>query len=485
MLTRRFGNTSPVKGLIRVVGPDSASMYGPTLHKPVAKRCYSKLSASDKVICVGGASAQSSMLEAIQANRVDPSMCVSIGRRSWVRDSHSDWDDRPWGQCKGYLPPVMREIADEKYPNYPENALLTFGMMKTINAELERRMIEFGVVRFGEELDYFKQRPDGSLVGIHDGTEHVFTDSENFRLINASIEHISPSEIESKHSGLLYKMSKANSTSNVALVGSGANLTWTCRDTPERNIVHLIPPNDRIRTDLFDIVHCSMMLADCSFDKSEQGYVTIEGPDLRSNRPMVVRVAEEMVFSAMGYKFNHDLVSQIDTKKVVNVQMGPKSSDLRLSYQFFGGVASYKAHDLRGTRMPPGNLKLNYLKIQHAMGDFNPSARNAVLLFDAWKEVIVDSAIAHNIIIDDRFFDLLEPVVKHAYTSNIPSEQQVFTTVNICYRKACIEGHAAMRDGQKMSSEDFMKFIREPTNEVLEKIDTPREDNKRNDTPSM
>lgn len=477
MLSRGIsGRGSPVKNIIRAISPENASMYGPNLSKPVPRRYYSAVSGADKIICVGGASAQASMLEAIQRNDIRAAGCVSVGRRSWVRESHPDWDDTPWGQCKGYLPPVLREILDEIYPNYPDNYLLSFGMIKRITTELDRRMIEAGVERFEGEIDYFKEGQGGSLVGVHEGKEHVFSESENFRLINASIQHVSPKIIGSQHCGLLYKISRDESTNNVALVGSGANLTWTCRDTPHRKIVHLIPPNDRVREDLSDILHCSMMLKDCSFDRSEQGYTTIEGPDVKSNKPMIVRVADDMVFSAMGYKFNDRLVSQVAGKKTFNIDMSPKKSDLRPRYSFFNDAVVNEPKDLRGTKMPPGNLKLNYLKVQHALGAFNPSTRNAVLLFDAWREVVTGSAIAHNIIIDDKFFEILEPLVKHAYTSSIPSEEQVFKTVSICYRRACEEGHAAVRGEQEISIDDFMQFIRAPTNEVLEEIDIPTDD---------
>lgn len=477
MLSRGAGRISPVMNRIIALGPENAAMYGPTLARPVARRCYSStVSSTESIICLGGPSTQASLLEAINSKEVRAEACVSIGRQSWLREAHSDWDDRPWGQCKGYLPPAMREIADELFPNYPENQLLSFVMMKYIISELEIRLVAAGVERFDGEIDYFKQNHEGCLVGVQAGSEFTFSESNNFRLLNASIEHVSPKDLSSQHGGLIYKMSKAQSTENVALVGSGANLTWICRDTPERNIVHLIPPEDRVREDLADIVHCSMRLQECSIDRAESGFITIEGPDVFSQKPMVVRVAEEMVFSAMGYRFNPSLSSQVDSRKVLDVDVSPKQADVRPSYRFFNNAVVNRPADLRGTKMPPGNLKLNYLKIQHALGAFNPSARNALLLFDAWKEVVLESAIAHKITIDEKFFDMLKPLVKHAYTNSIPSEEQVFRTVKVCYERICLLGHAAEQSGKKMSAEDFMKFVRAPTDEILDEVDTPRND---------
>lgn len=420
----------------------------------------------DRNVCIGGPSMGACLLERVQTNSDSAKHLTFVGKKSWVLGIHSDWSNLPWGQSKRYLPKSLREISDSIFPDYPDNQLLTFGMMQSILYSLEDILEAKGVARIDKHIDNLLQMSDGSLVAKIGDEEHTVCKTSNFHITNAALDIISPSDILAYNSGALYAKSREDSTDPIVIIGSGANLNWACRDfSGHRKIIHLIPPGDRERVDLKDILEASLSMRQCDINAISSKYVSIEGTDIITGKDVLVRVENDKVFSAMGYRHNPDLVKGITPSKVTNIDGTPRPSSIVSTY-FFGTQegAVRKPKDYRGTVVPDGNMALNHLKIKLGSGSYVANEANAILLFDAWRECIMQSVVAHGMTIDSSFFDAIEPKVKHIYTDFVPSPEQVNVILQSVYDKS---RPVKDKDGNDVKWEEFFESISKPVEDEL------------------
>ncbi len=452
---------------LKGVSQHVASLYGPSFSQ--LKANYSNYAKNlSGVICVGGPAMQSSLLQAVQSQVIsDPKKFSIIGAKSWLCDVHPDWYIKPWGQNKRYLPGPLREIIDDLYSGYPGDALLDFGMMKNAVIELEKRLLETGITMIKEEILGFKEH-EGSIFAVLPNGKELRLGDENYKIINASNTPNLIVGLPGNHTGKLYHSSIQDSTTPVTLLGSGQNLTWTCRDFKDlRQIIHLQPPNDRRRDDLAGILRHNILLDDTSrIVRDDNGSLTIYGIDTLSGEAVIVQSEDKMVFSALGNRYNNEIVKSIDPKKVVSIDCGPNNSSIVYRKQVKSGSVSRVAEDFRGTVMPPGNLKHSFLQIMSHTGQFHPAAPNAISAFESWQDAILESAIVNSISIDQSFFEALKPVAKHIYATHVPNQETVYKVIRSQYEKSGMP--AQYPDGTKLNVDEFMALINGSLTECME-----------------
>lgn len=457
MFNRGVTGFSRATGYLKGLSPDAARLYGPTFTQQ--KVNYSKFSKDSTIVCVGGPSMQSSILHAIQSSEIqDIKKFVIIGKRSWLLDVHPDWDDKPWGQCKRYLPYPMRQIVDELFRSYPDNVLLNFGMMKHVLLELERRLEETGVWILDEEVLEFKQRPEGLFGVMKHGEEFYFGDKK-FRIVNAANIPGSYQDLPNNSTGLLYHSSMRDSTDPIALVGSGANLTWTYRDFSKiRQLIHLVPPNDRTRDELNNGLHYKIELGGDTTIQKLGNKIVVSGINSISGEHVMVNLPEDKVYSALGHKHNFGIVSSIDSKKIINVDCSASNKNIRFSQCVSSPNNSKVAYDFRGTVVPPGNMKYNFLFILSEIGLLDPSMPNAVIAYDKWQKALTEIAVVQEISIDEEFFNTLKPLVKHIYEVQVPTPEAVMKIIESHYKRANFP--AQRKDGTKLTGNEFMDLLK-------------------------
>lgn len=441
---------------LKGLSPNDAQLYGPAFSQP--KVNYSKFSKESKIVCVGGPSIQSSILHAVKNSSFqDVNKIAIVGKRSWLCDVHSDWDDKPWGQCKRYLPEPMREIADDLYKDYPDDVLLNFGIMKNVVLELERRVQESGVSIIDREVLAFKETQDGLFATMKDGEELYLCD-ENYKIVNAANIPGAYLDLPNNNSGGLYHLSRQESTDTIAVIGSGANLTWNCRDFSQvRRLIHILPPNERLRPELNDKLYYKIRLDENSQIKTIGDELYIYGVDILSGEKVVANIPKNRVYSALGHKHNYDIVSRLDTKKVSNVDCGASNKSVLFRQSVSSFEKGYVAYDLRGTVVPPGNVKYNFLSILYEIGMFDPAMPNAVIAYENWQKEITKIAVAQDISIDPDFFSALQPLVKHMYSLQVPTPEMVMQVIKSQYAKSNCP--AQKKDGTRLSADEFMSLL--------------------------
>jgi hypothetical protein len=465
---------SRANGYLRGLSPNTARLYGPTFKQQ--KVNYSQFKKENKVICVGGPSMQASILYAIYHSKIlDVTKFVIIGKRSWVLDVHPDWDDKPWGQCKRYLPPPIREIAEVLFGSYPDNKLLNFGMVKQILLDLERRIQESGVLVINEEVFEFKETREGLFASMKNGEKVYFGDNQ-YRIVNAANTPGSYQDLPNNSTGLLYHSSKVDSTAPIALVGSGANLSWACRDFSQiRQVIHLVPPGDRLRDDLNNVLYCKISLDDDTKIEKLGNKMVIYGINIISGERVMVTVPEDQVYSALGHQHNFGIVTAINPKKIINVNSSPSTESLEKSL----AVSSFKkggqvASDFRGTVVPPGNMKYNFLSTLHKVGLLDLSMPNAVIAYDNWQNTLIKVAKAREIIINKEFFKTLKPLLKHSYEAHVPTPQTIIKVIEGHYLRENFP--ARRKNGTKLTLDEFMDLLKsEPVASEEEKNDLGKE----------
>ena len=441
------------------------SLYGPTF-TPVKANFRSITSSASNLICVGGASMQASVLQAINQKIIDNSKKITIiGGRSWLADVHQDWYDKPWGQDIRYLPDPLVQIVKDLYRDYPDNKIMNFGMMKRVVFELENRLQETGIVLINKEVYDLQEKDDGIYGNFKDGTKARLGDRD-YRVINVAIQPKSLNNLPANHPGKLYHVSQSESSETIAFIGSGANLTWGCRDLQQfRKIIHLQPVFDREREDLSDILHQRIFLDDQTKIEQGNGLITIYGIDLLSKQRTVITLPESMVFSALGHQHNDEITSRLNKERVVNVNCGPSSQNIVNYHSVARGEKSVVATDYRGTVVPPGNLKYNYLKINANAGNFRPSDRNALIVFEEWEKALLESAIAHNIVIEPAFFHALKSLAKGMYTNQVHKHESIIKAIEVNYVKLGMP--ARFINSSNLTAEQFMRLVNGTLTEYL------------------
>ncbi|MFZ4077193.1 MAG: hypothetical protein ACOYKA_04325 [Legionellaceae bacterium] len=406
------------------------------------------------------------MLDRINKNYKVADRSTLISEKSWVLDIHPDWYLQPWGQNKRYLPPALREIAQNLYHNYPDENLMNFGMVKHIFEEQRRQLRESGIDFIEEHADSIEQKKDGSLVALVLGKERLICETPNFHITHAARRPISPDELAVRNFGDSYREPKEKTNQPIVIVGSGVSLNWGCRDNESlRPVIHLIPPGDRSRLDLKRSLDGAFHMSDCSIDSSSKDTVVIEGINALTGLVSFVQVKPSHIFSAMGYELDKKLV-KVPQGKVTELDGSPKPEAVVTAHAVTSGQRSRKAMDYRGTNVPDGNLGLNHLKIKLSAGEYVASEQNAILLFDAWKKTVSELAVDAGIEINPEFFDIAEHRIKSIYSLRVPPEEQVYQVLKSAYEKA---GGMKDKDGSEVSWDVFLTFIRTP-------METPTEE---------
>ncbi len=445
------------------------SLVGPGFSKITTR----SLHTAEKTICIGGASMVSSLLNKFRKNPHLVERTIFIGSDPWISKTHADWDTQSWGQSSLYLTKSQKEICDALFPHYPHNQLMMFGMVKEILAAERKLLLETGVEYIGEHIDSIEQKEGVGLVAHINGRERLITETTDFNIIHAARIHIEPEGLSAHNFGQMYWQSKKREDTHVAIVGSGVSLDWGCRDLNKvRHIVHLIPEGERARPDLKNHLDAAFRLEDSNLTMNLDETIDVDGINILNGRPMTVRLEASQVYSAMGYKLNEGLVNA-DRNRVTIIDGSPRPESIKVATALSSRQTSRVAHDLRGTAVPDGNMALNYLKIQVALGHYLPSESNSILLFDAWKFAVSQTAMAAGVEINDAFFESAEERVKSIYTVSVPPEAQLYKVLQSAYEK---EGGTVDRNGDKLPWESFKELIHGSTDDVLKEAHVVEED---------
>ncbi|WP_133129047.1 hypothetical protein [Legionella nagasakiensis] len=462
----------------------SSTLYrGPVIVEPRVKHrnvAYTDdMDKSEEVrpkykIMIGGIATQAMLLK--QAEKY-PEICETttvVSTPSWLLKLHPDWFMQPWGQSMNYLPEVSRRIVKHFFSKFPENSLMNFEMMAKVEEEQRRQLRERGFHLIEDPVDRIEATSKGAIIHWGDMIERVGTD-EDYEIVHTGRVPIGPEGIPVQHFGDAYSVSKKESNIPRIIVGSGLNAYWACRDFSNLGpIVHLIPPGDRVLPDLKGVLHAAVQLEESQIDPLPDKTVLIIGKDLFSGKKIEMRVEISQIYSAMGFRLARELVTG-ESDRVRYVDTAPNPDAIK-TFVSAAGVSTKKAMDLRGTVVPDGNMALNYLKIQAALGYYDLRESNAVLLTTAWENAILKKAMKMGVTIEPEFFDAVEDRVKHGFEKFIPSESQVWRVIRNAYEKGVPNGEhlgvtkpvATDRAGKPIAWEDFKKMILAPTERVLE-----------------
>lgn len=448
-----------------MLGASLRPQVGPTVSMVSAP--YSQ--SLDRNVYIGGPSMEAFLLDRIKKDHKVAEYSTLISEKSWVLDIHPDWYLQPWGQNKRYLPAALREIAQKLYPNYPDENLMNFGMVKHIFEEQRRQLRLSGIDFIEEHADSVEQKKDGSLVALVLGQERLICETPNFHITHAARRPISPDDLAVRNFGDSYSRPKEKTKEPIVIVGSGVSLDWGCRDNALlRPVIHLSPPDERDRRDLKNSLYAAFHMSECWIDSSEDK-VVIEGTNSLTGLVSLVQVKPSDIFSAMGYELDKKLV-KVPEEKVTELDGSPKPEAVVTVHAVTSGQRSRKARDYRGTSVPDGNLGLNHLKIKLSAGDYVASEQNAILLFDAWKKTVSELAVDAGVEINPEFFDMAEHRIRSIYSVSVPPEEQLYQVLKSAYEKA---GGMKNKDGTEVSWDDFLTFIRTPM-ETLTEEEPPR-----------
>ncbi|AHE66948.1 hypothetical protein [Legionella oakridgensis] len=427
-------------------------------------------------ILVGGMSVQASVLAQAQKKPEIVGKTTVVSSLTWLQKLHPDWYEKPWGQPKRYLPDVSRGIADVLFPHYPDDKLMTFGMMKAIEEEQRKQLKGLGIPLIEDIVHRIVGGVDGVAIHCSDEVIKIATGTD-YQVVHTGRVPIGPEGIPVQHFGDAYSVSKKDSQIPRVVIGSGLNLDWACRDMHHLSpIIHLIPPGDRARPELADKLHAAIQLEDAQLEFLDEEDVRILAKDVFRGRTIDMRVMTSQLFSAMGFKLDRTLVVTDDPSRVQYVDTAPSPDAIKV-FISSTGVETVKAMDLRGTVVPNGNMMLNFLKIQHELGHFALDEKNAMLLTTAWEDAIAKKAAAAGVQIQPEFFRNIEDRVKHSFEKFIPSEVQIWRVIRNAYEKGVsfFDDDGVVRSrpmavdskGKPMEWEDFKKLITSPTEDVM------------------
>ncbi|WP_133127475.1 hypothetical protein [Legionella nagasakiensis] len=464
-VSRGFASVPPFTGPV-MVGP-SPRVVSSERHEP--RR------VSHRVL-IGGMATHASLLAQAKENPGICEMTTVVSTPSWLLRVHPDWHKQLWGQPIRYLPQVSQDIAKILFPEFSDQRLMTFGMMAAIEKEQRRQLRERGFHVIEDPVGRIEGTSKGVIIHRSGITERVGTDG-NYEIVHTGRVPIGPEGIPVQHFGDAYSVSKKESDIPRIIVGSGLNAFWACRDFGNLGpIVHLIPPGDRVLSDLKGVLHAAVQLEESQIDPLPDKTVLIIGKDLFSGKKIEMRVEESQVYSAMGFRLARELVTG-DASRLRFVDTAPSPDAIRTFHSLSTpGESTVKAMDLRGTVVPNGNMALNYFRIQAELGHFDLREPNAVLLTTVWENEILKKAMKMGVRIEPEFFDAIESRVKHGFEKFIPSESQVWRIIRNAYEKGVPNGEhlgvtkpvATDRAGKPIAWEDFEKMILAPTERVLE-----------------
>jgi len=439
-------------------------------------------------IIIGGAAAKATVLSVLENRDRHPIDVTIISSSSWISRIHSSWHERPWGQNSSYLPGPIRKIFDGLFPNYPENEKINFQQIQATLAALEESLRAHeprGLRRIELELQRLSEEQDGLTAHFaNDNTTPLtLTQDSNFHVFNAAVVPRSPANLEAMNFGEAYTMPRGESREPLFVIGAGLSLEWACRDFPDRPIIHIIPPGDRVREDLHGSIHASIMLSNTTIEDLPDGSILITAKNIKDDQWVQFRTERTNIHSAMGFQLNRRLVSDVSESHVTQVDATSQATDIRTTTELSSGESRRRAVGLRTTATPPGSLLANYLQIHQVITGSPPAEPNAVLLMTAWKAAVSKKLAAQNISIHPDFFRSVEDRVLHACAQQVPHESQLMTLIENAYKKGLFDEHSDKwstvlhyPDGSPLSWEQFQTIINLPPTDAL--------DHERNSSPS-
>ena len=393
----------------------------------------------------------------------------------WVEQIHEDFHSLPWGQSSHYLPEELYNIKTKLYPDYANNQLLTFGMISSIYKEYRQSLKDQGINIISEAVSHFIKDHENDLwVETNNGNKFLITvsssnDEGNLHVISTARSPITSVNDENTHFvannfGLAYCQSKKEMQDEpMVVVGSGLNASWASRDfADERDIIHLIPPNDRTRSDLTNI-KVAINWDTLRVEKNEDGTVTLSGINIKNDREVTLRVKETQIFSAMGYETCTKHLAGLNDENVTILDTSPSKEALTKFYDFRDN-SKIVTNDMRGTQYPDGNLGINTLKIADAVGVFSPGTRNAIAHTAAWKKAVENIAVQNGITMNPAFYQEIDTRRKVITSNFIPADNQVWKVIELAYKKH----EPATKNGIAVEWEDFKSLVKPTVNNIFE-----------------
>lgn len=436
----------------------------------------SRKSPLSKKIIIGGPAARSSVLDLVEKSPELAKEITLVSAPSWVKFIHQDWYGQKWGQSSRYLPPDMRKIAAQLYPNHPEHELMTFGMMQEILEIQRTRILDSKILLIEDTVDSIEETENGLITFGGNKSQTLATPDMNFHILHAGLSPTGPAEIAVNHFGNAYSIAKSNDPDPVVVIGGGLSLTWACRDLKDTPIIHVIPPGDRSRPDLKHSLHASILLAESDIQEMPDGTLLFKGTDVfDSSKQIQIRVQKTQVYSAMGSTLNRDLIFA-DSSKVTYLDLAtsPRSS-IQTFFSHKNPEGQRKITGLGKTTVPPGSLLANYYRLQEALGTYSLGDTNAVLLITAWEETVNKKLQAAGISVNSAFFSTIEDRTVHIFEKSIPSQEHIWIVIKNAFNKGVfdelsekIKPMATDKEGKAVDWALFKEIIMQPTEEIME-----------------
>lgn len=395
------------------------------------------------LIFCGGEGMKTAVLSLKRSGYEAPVTLVS--HPSWITSIHQDWYHNRWGQSPLYLPPELFEIFKIKFPDHPLDDPMSFEQIKTIYLSLEEVIHQHPTIEFvSEKISAVQQGPKD--VKILDSRGHAVASvgHHNFYVFNSAKtpKMLKDSDLPLEPFSAVYSLAKRDIAErrHVVMIGSGLNTSWALQDL-NIPIIYLIPPHDHPAATVIehDNCLCAINMRDKYFrvnPYSEFLYEVI-GRDLKTQKILTFYVDVKSFYASMGTEFNQKIV-QVDPRKVCAIDTSAKVEDLR-RYVDSQGTIKTKPEDMRGTKIPNGNLThVHYANI----GKFGfymtypiDNPQTAMFNFDHWKKTVTEKIKMVRAKINPEFFDNLYILVKYANTDQISTPKKMWKVIKNAYTK--------------------------------------------------
>ena len=321
----------------------------------------------------------------------------------------------------------MAEIAQRLFPDHQIDKKMTYNMVKKIYEDQENQLRSMGIDIITDNVKLISQEGPRLILHTADKSTCLSLD-RNFHIINAArtTDTSGIPKTQTTPFGDFYTRSIKEILSGgpIVILGSGLNATWALRDSPAP-VIHLIPKGDQVREDLYGEKNfrASISMADKDFQliPHPDGTVTIKGRDLKTNKDLQVRVPESNIYTSKGSFLNKSLIRS-DPEKVTHVDSGAQPENLRTAVAFNGSQAT-RAIDMRGTVIPPGNLRATYhtiiANIRDLMSYPTHDLYAAVDHKQEWRKAVVDKLEKAGCHIEPFFFKKIFLLLKHSFESQL------------------------------------------------------------------
>ena len=173
-------------------------------------------------------------------------------------------------------------------------------------------------------------------------------------------------------------------------------------------------------------------------EQNSKDLVKIQGVDLQTSKEMTFYVSLENLFTSQGAHLDKSIV-QVESTKVNHIDTAAKLKDLSIAHYIASEESIVKPDDMRGTKVPNGNLAHVFFSI---LGEMNllsqfpiDSTHAALNNFKAWKKVVKGRLHDLDVAVNPEFFHQLYINFKHANTADLQSEENLWKLMRITYNK--------------------------------------------------